>query len=59
MIKPAPNLFNNLWVAALAVASKENPSTDKLKNLNFAIKAIENACIINGEFKFENVGVAK
>lgn len=61
MNKPAQKLADNLLLAAKIALGVEGstPSPIDRKRLFDAVCAIENACVINGKFKWKNAGCAK
>ena len=59
--KTANDLVWNLLVAAKIALGAEGstPSPTDRKRLYDAVVAIENACVIDGKFKWKNAGCAK
>lgn len=61
MNKLAQQLADDLLIAAKIALGAEGstPSPIDRKRLFDAVCAIENACVINGKFKWKNAGCAK
>lgn len=61
MNKPAEQLATNLLMAAISALGAEGSTTSPIdrKRLFDAVVAIENACVIDGKFKWKNAWCTK